>query len=172
MTDTPPEDQTTDRRSKEFQGNNVTLKLEESAGVQLPEDDCTPEVDAESDTAATVSDEESQPGAEAARYRRRLRDAEKERDALAVRVEALQRQQVEALLARERMTPKALWATTELADVVGDDGLVDPVKVKQAAQAARDELGITSGLYVPAEGKIPPPPTGDRFTAAFKPKHQ
>lgn len=146
-----------------------------TAGVPMPRENATPDVvDADTEDADTepadAGDDEPRPGAEAARYRRRLRETEKQRDTLAARVEALQRQQVEALLARERMTPKALWATTELADLVGDDGLVDPALVKQAAQAARAELGITSGLHVPAEGKIPPPPPGDRFTAAFKPK--
>lgn len=114
-------------------------------------------------------DDDTEPtGSEAAKYRRRLRDTEKERDELAARVEAMQRQQVETLLSRERMTPKALWAVTELADVLTDDGLVDPVKVKAAAQAARKELGIDAGLYVAAEGKVPKP-AGNTFTTAFKP---
>lgn len=120
------------------------------------------------DPEVSEAQDDEPTGSEAAKYRRRLRDTEKERDELAARVEAMQRQQVETLLSRERMTPKALWAVTELADVLTDDGLVDPVKVKAAAQAARKELGIDAGLYVAAEGKVPKP-AGNTFTTAFKP---
>jgi hypothetical protein len=125
-------------------------------------------------TESTEPDADAQQGAEAARYRRRLRQTETERDDLARRVEALQRQQIEALLAQEHVTPQALWATTQLADLVGDDGLVDPELVSAAASAAREELGITeqpkrTGMAGLHSGTMRPPPSIDRWVDAFTP---
>ncbi len=108
---------------------------------------------------------------EAARWRRKLREVEEQRDELAARVEAMQREQVAALLTREQVEAEALYATgTQLADLLDADGRPDPEKVAAAARQAADALGVVSGLYVPAEGRIPAPPKNSSFTAAFTPK--
>lgn len=108
---------------------------------------------------------------EAARWRRKLREVEEHRDELASRVETMQREQVAQLLAREHVTADALWATgTRLGDLLDADGLPDPLKVKAAARQAAETLGIVTGLYVPAEGRIPAPPKNSSFSAAFTPK--
>ncbi len=73
---------------------------------------------------------------EAASYRRRLRDAEGERDRLAEQVAGYQRREVEALAEQgpghgyERMASGAdLWtAGVLLADLLDEDGAVDPTK--------------------------------------------
>lgn len=87
------------------------------------------------------------PTAEAAQYRRRLRACE---DAL---------QQTEALLDAARWALVDLYATDPdvgnlasplslrrlgpgLLALVGDDGMVDPVRVARAAQTIRDDYGL------------------------------
>lgn len=96
--------------------------------------------------------------AEAAKYRRQLRDAEAERDTLRGRVEALQRAEAERLAAGEGVKASALWASgTELADLVDDEGNIVPDRVSEAASTAVNELGLRRERpgYVPAEGGVP-----------------
>lgn len=99
------------------------------------------------------------PGREAAKYRRRLRDTEAERDRLAEQVESLQRAEVERLAASDGLRPAALWASgVELADLLADDGTVHGSKVSAAIGASREQLGIPNPLprnYVKNEGRSP-----------------
>lgn len=101
----------------------------------------------------------SKAAREAARYRRRLREAEAQRDALAQQLEALQRQMVERIIQREcHGKPAGLWASgVTVADLIGEDGTVDPDKVKAAWENAVEMLGlntrINDGAYVPSEGR-------------------
>lgn len=96
---------------------------------------------------------------EAARYRRQLRAAESERDALAQRVEVMQRAEVERLAGTDhRLTePAALWATgITLAGLLGEDGQIDTAKVKTAAEGAVTALGLArrpDGAFIPTEGR-------------------
>lgn len=106
---------------------------------------------------------------QAAKYRTRLRDAEKQRDDYANRVEALLRGHVQTLLTVENISAEAFWSITELSTLLGEDGQPDPHKVKAAAQTARDSLGIKPGLYVPAEGRLPTNTPRPRFGDAFTP---
>lgn len=97
---------------------------------------------------------------EAARYRTQLRQVEAERDRLAGQVEALQRQAIERLVVEtHRGKPAGLWASgVTVADLVNEDGTVNPDKVKQAWDKAAAELGLRvkpAGLYVPGLGNIP-----------------
>ncbi|OBK56319.1 hypothetical protein A5656_19675 [Mycobacterium gordonae] len=98
-------------------------------------------------------------GREAAKYRRRLRDAEAERDRLAEQVESLQRAEVERQATVGGLRPAALWASgAELDGLLGDDGTVDAAKVSAAIEGARDQLGIPAppvGPRVPKEGRSP-----------------
>lgn len=98
----------------------------------------------EPETAETTDDstttEAGKGGRREAKYRRQLRDTEAERDTLRSTVETLQRAEAERLSSLDK--PAALWAAgTTLADVLDDDGTVDPEKVKAAADAAADALG-------------------------------
>src|SRR4051794_4716023 len=75
----------------------------------------TPHTDAES-TPADAS-------REAMRYRLRLRETEAERDALALRIDGLERAEAERIARSAGMaTPADLWTQAELADFRGDDG--------------------------------------------------
>lgn len=120
--------------------------------------------------SSTTDSAPDSPHREAAKYRTRLRDTESQRDALAERLEAVQRATVESMLGRHRITPAALWATTSLADVCDADGVPDPQKVAEAADAARDELGLHRGVLAPQEGRTPQTTHRRSFTDAFKEK--
>src|SRR4051812_7340440 len=101
-----------------------------SGGVQVPE---TPQNGAEGDSVEAVTaeapetspdDVEDQDDAaggkgnkEAARYRRRLRETEQERDTLKATVEALQRAEVDRLAESDGLRPAALWSGAELGDL-------------------------------------------------------
>lgn len=118
---------------------------------------------------ADTPETEASENHEAARWRTRLRDTEAERDQLAGTVEALQRSQAEHLIAGHRIEPAAVFAVTELPDLLDDTGCVDPGKVSAAVHTARQTLGINAGLYVPAEGANPSVRSRGTFTDAFAP---
>lgn len=99
-------------------------------------------------TATEVTNEpEPEPQSKReARYRTQLRETEAERDQLAGRIEAMQRAEVERLAQQWISKPSALWsAEVTLADLLDDDGHVDPEKVTAAAHAARQALGLEPG---------------------------
>lgn len=114
---------------------------------------------------------EQQPNQEAAKWRRQLREAEAERDGLRTRVEAMQRSEVERLAAGRLSKPESLWKAegVTLADLLGEDGNVDPEKVEEAVTLAVDSLGLTQlpahlqpavrGAHVPSEGRHTGRPT-------------
>jgi hypothetical protein len=63
---------------------------------------------------------------EAARYRRRLRETESERDGLAERLQVIQRGDAERIAASKMADPADLWRDgAQLADVLDDAGQVD-----------------------------------------------
>lgn len=143
-------------------------QLEEVAPQTEPEPDPdTPEV--------RTSDDDPEPQSKReARYRTQLRETEAERDQLAARVESLQRAEVERLAANVIRNGAALWsAQTSLADLLDDNGAVDPQKVKDAATAAKQTLGLAprvKGPYVPLEGtgKDRSSKSGNQWQDAFK----
>lgn len=96
------------------------------------------------------------PNAEAARYRSRLRETETERDTLQARLETMQRAEVERLAAR-LVEPSAIWAGgVTLADLLDDDGNLDPAKATAAIDQATSRLGLavkpTTPRPDPAQG--------------------
>ena len=111
-----------------------------------PTDDLTPQQGQEAPESPEQAEGDQQdtdnsgPGREAARYRRRLRDTEAERDTLAEQVTTLQRASVAQHLTRYGMKADLFWASgVELADVLAEDGTPDPdaLGVYLAAQAER-----------------------------------
>lgn len=126
---------------------------------------------------------------EAARYRRKLRDTETERDQanterdqLHTRLTAMQRAEVERLAADTLADPADVWRDgAELAGLLDDDGNVDPAKVTKAARTVRQAHphwskprrprtpstagGLRSGAGVPYE----PSRSG---LDAFRPAHK
>jgi hypothetical protein len=69
-------------------------------------------------------DDSAKPGSEAARYRRRLREAEAERDTLAGRVAEYQSREVRRLVADELAQPDDLFAFGVTLNDLLDDGEV------------------------------------------------
>lgn len=119
------------------------------------EEQPTPEA---ADPAQAEQPEESEGNAEAAKFRKRLRETEAERDRLRDQVTALQRQQIEARVASAGVRPAALWAVTQLADLLTEDGAIDDTKIDTAVQTARDQLGVPvigKGTVVPGVGNVP-----------------
>ncbi len=110
---------------------------------------------------------------EAAKYRRRLRDAQAELESVTAQLDAVQRQQVELLIAAKGVKPTAVWSVTDVAALLGDDGAIDTEKVTAAVETAREKFGISKrqkGNYVPGVGNQPSsPPKTDTWTNAFSP---
>lgn len=104
------------------------------------------------------------PGREAAKYRRQLRDTEAQRDALAARLETAHRREVDRMLSEGVLNPAtgkqvslaipdALWLVTSMDKLLDADGNLDPVAVADAILA-----GIDAGLAVKQdEPRIPTP---------------
>lgn len=124
-------------------------------------DDPTPPTD--DDTAAEgppptgepePAERAGEPSSEAAKYRRRLRDAESERDALAGRVEGMQRAAVERQATASLAQPTDIWlAGVSLAELLDADGNLDPSLVDTAvAEVLRERPGWAAP---------PPPPSFD-----------
>jgi hypothetical protein len=131
----------------------------------------------ESAESAAATDPDDGDGksanAEAAKYRRRLRDTQAELESVAAQLDAVQRQQVELLIAESGVKPTAVWSVTGVAELLGDDGAIDTEKVTAAVETAREKFGIPKrqkGNYVPGVGNQPSsPPKTDTWTTAFSP---
>lgn len=80
---------------------------------------------------------------EAAKYRTQLREAETARDQLAAQIDGLRKQVIDSQVTAAGLKPAALWSTTELGDLLAEDGTVDPERVEQAIKQTRDDLGIS-----------------------------
>ena len=130
---------------------------------------------------AEGEDESTNPGREAARYRRQLRDVEAERDTLTDQLAAARRTLVEHGLGN--VPAGAFWTLNpDPAALLDDDGNVDPAKVAEAARDAFATLGLPGtwrdparrgaiGPYLPSEGGTTGSVgAGESFTAAFGPQ--
>uniref|UniRef100_UPI001CF89181 hypothetical protein n=1 Tax=Rhodococcus yananensis TaxID=2879464 RepID=UPI001CF89181 len=96
-------------------------------------DETTEVTDTASETpdVETTETPEVDEGREAARYRRRLRDTEKERDALLERVDTLRRSAIDTEVTVKHQIPTdGFWATGITVDaLLDDDGNIDTEKV-------------------------------------------
>lgn len=123
-------------------------------------DDTAPESAPVADAAPDEPiDAESNPGREAAKYRRKLRDTETERDQLREAITGMRRAEVERIAGATVQNPAGLWAAgIDVADLLDDAGQVDPAKVQAATQQAAETLGLARprpGNYVAREGSNP-----------------
>ncbi|MGP4058886.1 hypothetical protein ACTWP6_29415 [Mycobacterium sp. 4D054] len=72
---------------------------------------------------------------EAKKYRQRAQAAEAERDTLKTRLESLQRNEIERLAAEHLKDGTDLWRDgAQLADLLDDDGNIDPTKIADLTQ--------------------------------------
>lgn len=65
-------------------------------------------------------------------------------------VDVMRRSEVERAAQAEGLKPAAIWAVTELSDLLSDDGGIDSGKINAAIATARDRLGI--GTHTPSTG--------------------
>lgn len=118
--------------------------MPDDATTDTPDADTATEVDtpqAPTDVPDTPHEQHAdgeKGNAEAARYRRRLRATEAERDALLARVEHMQRGEVERLVTDRLSDPGDVWrgdAAAQITELLDSDGHVDPAKVNTAVDA-------------------------------------
>ena len=128
-------------------------------------------------TTETQPDDQTpeSPNAEAAKYRHRAKEAEAQRDALAEQVTALRRAAVDAKVKAHRIAPEGFWASgVTLEELLDEEGNLDEEKVKAAADAAVETLGLerigARGPYVPKEGRTTSPRPTQSWESAFSPK--
>lgn len=145
--------------------------------VDPPNDDTTEagQQQAGPDDAEQETEPEESGNAEAAKYRRRLRDTETQLAEANQRIEALQRQQVDALIEAAGVKPAAVWTVAQLDTLLTEEGTVSVEAVTAAIDEARNTLGITpigKGNVVPGIGNQPANSLEpkDTWTEAFKPK--
>ena len=101
----------------------------EPAGTEAEPTEAEPTPEAAEDT------EEPHGGnAEAAKYRRRARAAEIERDSLRDQLAAVQRAEVERVAGATLADGADLWAAVDLDATLAEDGTVDPAKVRDAVR--------------------------------------
>lgn len=119
------------------------------------------------DQTGEPDENDDKPGSEAAKYRRRLRETEQQRDQLSQRVETFQHAEVERQVADRLAQPGDLFRFgVTLADVLDDDGNVDdglvetavfglldarPGLAKQVTQQ-RGPRSLGQGIRTPATG--------------------
>lgn len=128
-----------------------------------------PQQDAEAPEQQEPEDEpedDGKGGREAAKYRRRLRETEAERDALTERVQSLQKSVVDSIVTEGGMggrmrSAEPFWAGgVDLADLLDEEGEVDRDKVLAACDDVCGRFNITrrpKPLTVPNEGSNPNP---------------
>ena len=96
-------------------------------------------------------DQTEQPdkaGKEAAKYRRRLREAETERDSAREQMDALRRQVAESASGLDK--PAALWAAgVSLDDLFTEQGTLDHDAIAAAVETVRETLGTQSKPTTP-----------------------
>lgn len=128
------------------------------------------------ETTIETPETEAKPSNREAKYRKQLREAEAERDALRERVTTLQRGEAERVAGGHLTRPAALWAAgTSLDDLLTPEGDLDPEKVNAAAEAAAEALGAAAPTRAPRPdpsqgGNGTPVTQRDPFTEAFTPR--
>lgn len=105
---------------------------------------------------------EAQKGKREARYRVERNEARAERDALAQRVERMQRAEVERIASEHLAAPADFWLSdNDVSAYLTDDGEVDPERVSEDARlliSERPRLGKHSPAFDPMQGQGGQPP--------------
>lgn len=110
----------------------------------------TTETDEQAEPEGAKEQSKDKPGAEAARYRVRAKQAEQDRDVLAARVARLQTSEV-ARLASARMADADDLRVhgVQVVDLLDDDGEVDEAKVEAAVDALLTKRPRLAADYEP-----------------------
>lgn len=125
--------------------------------VEPDETPVTPEEEAPEEEAPPKGS-----NAEAAKYRRKLRDTEGEVQRLTEQLDTLRRDEAERIASAHLKVPAGMWAAkVALADLLDEAGKPDPAKVIAAAKKAATDLGLatrTPAGFVPSQGTGDPRP--------------
>lgn len=121
-----------------------------SENTEAPENDQEPQTEIEAPeveaTAPTTEPADDGKGKEAAKYRRRLRETETERDQLNTQLEAARTELVKANLAGSNTTADAVFAAGyTVNDFLDADGALDSDKLDEAAADTRERFNIRTG---------------------------
>jgi hypothetical protein len=110
------------------------------------------------DTGDDSADDDPADDGKAARYRKRAQAAEAERDKLTATLTATRQQIVDAALTARGFDNDRLKAAAaiDVADVLDDDGQVDPALLAAAVDAAAEDLNVRA----PSRRPIPNPLVG------------
>ncbi|ORA80743.1 hypothetical protein BST28_08245 [Mycolicibacter kumamotonensis] len=126
----------TDTTTTDAPADTEATETAETAEAQAVEPDSATDTDAQDETVEQFGrDYVEKLRRESAGYRERATTAE-------TTVAALQQQHAERLIDAAGVKPAAVFAVAELADLLADDGTVDPEKVTTAVTRARQELGV------------------------------
>ena len=102
----------------------------EAPDPAAPTDDATDTAGAPDGAAEAPEGDDNRPGAEAARYRRRLRETESERDGLVEQLDGFRRREAEGVAAGALSKASDLWLDGRtIGDLLNDDGQIDVAKV-------------------------------------------
>lgn len=125
-------------------------ELDQPTTPDQPADDHQPDPDDQAPADERVKAARS----EAAKYRTRLREAEAERDEITAKYTNLLRGTIEAEARLKHHTPgAALWdAGTNPTDLLADNGHIDPTKLRDACNTARERYGIGRPAESPGQG--------------------
>ncbi|GAB4944522.1 hypothetical protein MAHJHV49_22970 [Mycobacterium avium subsp. hominissuis] len=143
------------------------------------------QADSQTDAAPETTEEDEQPteddgnpNHEAAKWRTKFRESETQNTALATRLQNMQRAAIDTQVTALGMKPAALWASgAKLEDLVDDAGVPDAAKVQQAAQAAKDTLGIIAVKPAKPVGSLRSgatayTPPRNKWVGAFSPRDE
>jgi hypothetical protein len=99
----------------------------------------------------------------------KAREAEAQRDALASRLEGLQRAEAEREAAEHLADPADLWREVAVADLLSEDGELDSKRVREAASGvARSHPHWRRPAAPSSGGAREGAPSGPSFGAALK----
>lgn len=155
----------------------MTEKIEDHISDETSdlESDLTDEVQETEDTQqggtpVEESDDKGKAHREAAKYRTQLRETETALDTMTGQRNNLATLVVESHLPGH-VPPRAFWKLADdVTSYITDDGTVDKHKVKAAADAIAEDLGLPSGPVIPGQEKRPSNMnTGNQLHQAFEP---
>lgn len=125
-----------------------TTTTDATIDEETGDDAVTSDVDTVEDTTdddASGDDPGDKSGREAAKYRRRLRETEAQRDALAEQLSALRQGVIDDIATTAGVDPKLLAANGyELASFLDEDGKIIRAKVDEAIQATVTAFRIST----------------------------
>lgn len=143
---------TTDLDAEATDQTDETTSTDEADNETVTDDEATGTAGDDDEQDETAHDDGANPSREAAKYRRKLRAAEAERDELGQVVDGLRRNLASTALADVLAKPEALWniAGSKVGDYFDAAGNLDRDRLREDARTAVTEHGL--GRYQRFQG--------------------